>query len=266
MTHRILYNLELTPEQLNYLSVDKYGKNRMQFFVNLLRNAALYPYTSTVAGYNETIQIGQVEKSLVQLSEEWSCDRKIVAKVLDEMQQLGMVSTQKDHLTSVHSIHVVSCWIADGVRIWNPQHIKLADYRSLTNGNLTMVNGMDAFLKTMRESQEQARANIRRGKAGARKGKTILIPTTNCIECFFFDQHTSSTTPIDNQSQSETTFPYSPSSSSNEVNASAANTLDGDAAEPTVGDKSAEIATSPNTALSEGETAEVTPQLPFLPQ
>lgn len=135
MKHQVHYQMTLSAPQLNYLSESKYHKNRMAFFLDLVNSAVLKPTKSQVCGCDETINIGQVEKSEVQLAKDWDCDRKTVSKVIAKMNELGIITTKKSNRTSVHTIHPVAAWIVDNVRIRNPYFRTDYVYSQIREGN-----------------------------------------------------------------------------------------------------------------------------------
>ena len=65
--------------------------------------------------------------SEVELSRLWKCDRKTVSKVLDMMNELGLVSTEQNNRTSIHTLLCVSAWYIDGTKILNPFYVPIKD-------------------------------------------------------------------------------------------------------------------------------------------
>ena len=142
MKHQVHYQMTLSAPQLNYLSERKYHKNRMAFFFDLVNSAVLKPTKSQVCGCDETINIGQVEKSEVQLAKDWDCDRKTVSKVITKMNELGIITTKKSNRTSVHTIYPVAAWIVDNIRIKNPYFRTGYVYNQIREGNFDSTSLM----------------------------------------------------------------------------------------------------------------------------
>lgn len=142
MKHQVHYQMTLSAPQLNYLSESKYHKNRMAFFLDLVNSAVLKPTKSQVCSCDETINIGQVEKSEVQLAKDWDCDRKTVSKVIAKMNELGIITTKKSNRTSVHTIHPVAAWIVDNIRIKNPYFRTGYVYNQIREGNFDSTSLM----------------------------------------------------------------------------------------------------------------------------
>lgn len=186
MKHRIHYQLTLSAPQLNYLSENKYHKNRMAFFLDLVNSAFLEQTQSLVPGCDDTINIGQVEKSEVQLARDWDCDRKTVSKVIAKMNELGIITTKKSNRTSVHSIHPVVAWIVDNVRIRNPYFRTGYLYNQIREGrfeNITLVPDHSDTEENNTSMKVQHYRDFPKGKKTI-SDKMVLTPTIRGIENF----------------------------------------------------------------------------------
>ena len=186
MKHRIHYQLTLSAPQLNYLSENKYHKNRMAFFLDLVNSAFLEQTKSLVPGCDDTINIGQVEKSEVQLARDWDCDRKTVSKVIAKMNELGIITTKKSNRTSVHSIHPVAAWIVDNVRIRNPYFRTGYVYSQIKEGrfdNITLVPDHSNTEENNASMKVQHYRDFPKGKKTI-SDKMVLTPTIRGIENF----------------------------------------------------------------------------------
>lgn len=184
MKHLIHYQITLSAPQLEYLAESKYHKNRMAFFLDLVRSAVLKPSRSLLPGCDKTIVTGQVEKSEVQLAKDWDCDRKTVSKVIATMNRLGIITTEKSNRTSVHTIHPVAAWIVDNVRIRNPHFKTGYDYRQIHDGAFEGIPNASGFIKEfMSANAESAIAQHSANGEDFPKGKTSnkdmvrLLPT-----------------------------------------------------------------------------------------
>ena len=74
----------------------------------------------SIKGFNTTLQAGQAIMSEVDLSNRLHYDKKTISRVLDRMNELGIVATTQSNRTSVHSLKCVSAWIDDGKMVSNP--------------------------------------------------------------------------------------------------------------------------------------------------
>ena len=183
MKHRIHYQLTLSAPQLNYLSENKYHKNRMAFFLDLVNSAFLEQTKSLVPGCDDTINIGQVEKSEVQLARDWDCDRKTVSKVIAKMNELGIITTKKSNRTSVHTIHPIAAWIVDNIRIKNPYFRTGYVYNQIREGNFDSTS----FMSQLNVDKNGASMNSTCDKDSHndKDSKTFqTLPTIHSIEIF----------------------------------------------------------------------------------
>ena len=186
MKHRIHYQLTLSSPQLNYLSENKYHKNRMAFFLDLVNSAFLEQTKSLVPGCDNTINIGQVEKSEVQLARDWDCDRKTVSKVIAKMNELGIITTKKSNRTSVHSIHPVAAWIVDNVRIRNPYFRTGYIYNQIREGRFENITLVPDHSNTEENNASMKGLHYRDFPKGKKtiSNKMVLTPTIRGIENF----------------------------------------------------------------------------------
>lgn len=189
MKHSIHYQMTLSAPQLEYLAGSKYHKNRMAFFLNLVKSAVLKPSKSLVPGCDRIIAIGQVEKSEVQLAKDWDCDRKTVSKVIAKMNELGIITTEKSNRTSVHTIHPVAAWIVDNMRIRNPYFRTGYDYRQIHEGAFESIPTASDFIKeNMPDNATDNPDKLSAGDKDFPKGKTSnrnmvrLLPTIRNFE------------------------------------------------------------------------------------
>ena len=97
MEQNTSYSLILTKDQADYLSASKQGINRMQALVSLINLTRTTEGTYEKKGFAATVHVGQFVASEVELSHQWKCDRKTVSRVLDQMNQVGLVSTVQNN-------------------------------------------------------------------------------------------------------------------------------------------------------------------------
>ncbi len=174
--------MTLSYPQLIWLADSKYGKNRMKFLVSMLRMTALSSYESVVNNIPATVNVGQVERSEVQLAKDWGCDRKTVARVIQTMNKLGIITTEKSNRTSVHNIHVVAAWVVDNVKIRNPYFKTDYDWRNLRQGNLAdAVTGV-TFGQPQKQNARNSKDNISSGELPDMGGKPVVQPTVLGLE------------------------------------------------------------------------------------
>ncbi len=119
MDQLISYTLVLNKNQADYLAASKYGINRMQALVSLIDLAKTADEEYTMKGYSTTVRAGQFVASEVELSRIWKCDRKTVSRVLDQMNQMGLISTVQNNRTSIHTVYCVQNWRFENRTVYN---------------------------------------------------------------------------------------------------------------------------------------------------
>ena len=117
-----MYGILLTKEQLDFLKDDKQGFHRMTAFDTFVSMASTKPIVYQKTGFSASLSIGQFAISTVELSALWKCDRKTAAKVVELFNQVGILSTERNNRTSIHTILCIAFWYVDGIKeaIKNP--------------------------------------------------------------------------------------------------------------------------------------------------
>ena len=127
MKTNLNYYIVLSAEQLTYLAGSKYGIDRMKILHQLIEATVLKATEYAIKGFSTTLQIGQAVLSEVDLSSELGYDKKTISRVLDKMNQLGIVVSTQSNRTSIHTLKCISAWMQDGNRIDNPFYVRLKD-------------------------------------------------------------------------------------------------------------------------------------------
>lgn len=121
------YCIVLSSDQLAYLAGSKYGIDRMKIFHQLIEAAVLEEKDYAMKGFSTTLQVGQAILSEVDLSCKSGYDKKTISRMLDKMNQLGIISSAQNNRTSIHTLKCISAWMLDGNRIDNPFYVRLKD-------------------------------------------------------------------------------------------------------------------------------------------
>ena len=118
----IKYGILLTKEQFDFLKDDRQGFHRMTAFDTFVSMASIKPSVYQKTGFSASLSIGQFAISTVELSALWKCDRKTAAKVVELFNQVGILSTERNNRTSIHTILCIAFWYVDGIKeaIKNP--------------------------------------------------------------------------------------------------------------------------------------------------
>lgn len=136
------YCIVLSSEQLNYLAGSKYGIDRMKILHLLIEAAVLKETEYAMKGFSTTLQVGQAILSEVDLSCKSGYDKKTISRVLDKMNQLGIITSTQSNRTSVHTLKCISAWMQNGNRIDNPFYVRLKDrqdYNEVSGYDKTMT-------------------------------------------------------------------------------------------------------------------------------
>lgn len=127
MKTNLNYCIVLSAEQLSYLAGSKYGIDRMKILHRLIEAAVLKETKYATKGFSTTLQVGQAILSEVDLSSKLGYDKKTISRVLDKLNQLGIVATTQNNRTSVHTLKCISAWMQEGNRIDNPFYVRLKE-------------------------------------------------------------------------------------------------------------------------------------------
>ena len=127
MKQTMSYCIVLSSEQLSYLAESKYGIDRMKILHRLIETAVLEDTEYSKKGFATTLHIGQTALSEVELSSCLDYDKKTISRVIDKMNQLGIVTSVQTNRTSIHTLKCVSVWMVDGKRINNPFYVSIKD-------------------------------------------------------------------------------------------------------------------------------------------
>ena len=121
------YCIVLSAEQLTYLAGSKYGIDRMKILHLLIEAAVLKETEYAIKGFSMTLQVVQAVLSEVDLSSKLGYDKKTISRVLDKMNQLGIVASAQSNRTSIHTLKCISAWMQGGNHIDNPFYVRLKD-------------------------------------------------------------------------------------------------------------------------------------------
>ena len=146
MDTQIFYQFTLSSEQLDYLYDTRYRKSRMEFLMHLVKSALMTSAPARLTGNGRILSAGQFEKSELQLSKEWGCDRKTVAKVIARFNDLGIIRSEPGKRTTIHTVCCLAGWIIGNIRIGCPTFRQGYDYRNIQKGRFSDISGIDRFL------------------------------------------------------------------------------------------------------------------------
>lgn len=143
MKTNLNYCIVLSSEQLAYLAGSKYGIDRMKVLHQLIEAAVLKETDYTMKGFSTTLQVGQAILSEVDLACKLGYDKKTISRVLDKMNQLGIVASTQSNRTSVHTLKCISAWMDNGNRIDNPFYVRLKDRQEKGENDCSQTGAMN---------------------------------------------------------------------------------------------------------------------------
>ena len=111
MKTNLNYCIVLSSEQLVYLAGSKYGIDRMKILHRLVEEAVLKETDYATKGFSTTLQVGQAVLSEVDLANKLGYDKKTISRLLDKMNQLGIVVSTQSNRTSIHTLKCISAWM-----------------------------------------------------------------------------------------------------------------------------------------------------------
>lgn len=93
---------------------DGYIVSHRTLMHDLLSRMQLTAMTS--AGFRRPQQLceGQAQYSEIQLQGEWGIGRKVIRRLLDEMQSVGLISMEKSTVASILSFPFIKSWSVEG--------------------------------------------------------------------------------------------------------------------------------------------------------
>ncbi|CUO83612.1 Uncharacterised protein [Phocaeicola vulgatus] len=137
------YCIVLSAEQLTYLAGSKYGIDRMKVLHQLIEAAVVKETEYTMKGFSTTLQVGQAILSEVDLACKLGYDKKTISRVLDKMNQLGIVASTHSNRTSVHTLKCISAWMENGNRIDNPFYVRIKDRQEKGENDCSQTGAMN---------------------------------------------------------------------------------------------------------------------------
>lgn len=122
----IHYCTILSAGQWDFLLDGKAAIDRQKCLYRLMTAAVRTKTTLRIKGVEIELEVGQAAASDVELAEYMGCNRKTIGKLIDSFNKLGMLTTQTNNRTSVHTLHFLTGWYVDGVLLTNPHYVKPA--------------------------------------------------------------------------------------------------------------------------------------------
>ena len=124
----IRYGILLSSGQLDFLRDDCQGFHRSEALATFVKMAAIEPMHYEKKNFITEIGIGQFVVSTVELAKLWGCDRKTASKVVRLFNEMGILSSEANNRTTVHTIHCLAFWLVkvngEERAIRNPYYVR----------------------------------------------------------------------------------------------------------------------------------------------
>lgn len=115
----IRYSTTLNDAQLDYLTDQSQGVNRMRCFCTFLQMAVIEPKVVRMKNFSAELQTGQFIASKVELAKMWGCDRKTATRIIREFNLIGILLSEPTNRTTIHTLKCLSVWFTDQRMIKN---------------------------------------------------------------------------------------------------------------------------------------------------
>lgn len=107
----IRYGILLSSGQLDFLRDDQQGFHRAEALTTFVKMAAIEPVHYEKKNFESDLDVGQFVASTVELATLWGCDRKTAAKVVRMFNEMGILTSEANNRTTVHTIHCLAFWL-----------------------------------------------------------------------------------------------------------------------------------------------------------
>lgn len=109
----IRYSTTLNAAQLDYLSDNCQGVNRMLCLTTFIRMAVLEKTVVERKGFSAGILPGQFIASKAELARLWNCDRKTATRIVREFNLIGILNSEPTNRTTIHTLKCLSVWFTN---------------------------------------------------------------------------------------------------------------------------------------------------------
>lgn len=103
-------------------TTDGYVVGNRTLFCDLLSRMEMAPVVGTGFRRPQSLNAGQAQYSELQLQAEWGIGRKVVRRLLDEMEQVGLIKVEKSTVASTLTFPCIRSWRLNDIVIVNPYH------------------------------------------------------------------------------------------------------------------------------------------------
>lgn len=103
-------------------TTDGYVVGNRTLFCDLLSRMEMAPVVGTGFRRPQSLNAGQAQYSELQLQAEWRIGRKVIRRLLDEMEQVDLIKVEKSTIASTLTFPCIKSWRLHDIVIINPYH------------------------------------------------------------------------------------------------------------------------------------------------
>lgn len=103
-------------------TTDGYIVGNRTLFCDLLSRMEMEPVVATGFRRPQFLNDGQAQYSELQLQTEWGIGRKVIRRLLNEMEQVGLIKVEKSTVASTLTFPCVCSWRQNDIITVNPYH------------------------------------------------------------------------------------------------------------------------------------------------
>lgn len=103
-------------------TTDGYVVGNRTLYCDLLSRMEMAPVMGTGFRRPQSLNSGQAQYSELQLQAEWGIGRKVIRRLLDEMEQVGLIKVEKSTIASTLTFPCIKSWRLHDIVINNPYH------------------------------------------------------------------------------------------------------------------------------------------------
>ena len=103
-------------------TADGYVVGNRTLYCDLLSRMEMAPVMGTGFRRPQSLNAGQAQYSELQLQAEWGIGRKVIRRLLDEMEQVGLIKVEKSTIASTLTFPCIKSWRLHDIVINNPPY------------------------------------------------------------------------------------------------------------------------------------------------
>ena len=103
-------------------TTDGYVVCNRTLYCDLLSRMEMAPVIGSGFRRPQSLNAGQAQYSELQLQSEWGIGRKVIRRILNEMEKVGLIKVEKSTVASTLTYPCIKSWRLNDIVIVNPYH------------------------------------------------------------------------------------------------------------------------------------------------